>query len=1240
MKTQNTRVLSEMQDDRNGPSQSANKNYGRDQNLNAGDGTLNVGPLTQYNVSGDLVQSFTSSVSNPHKTLWDMVAGVKASHNSDLQFERGYCLPGTREAVLEDLHQWMLLENGGPPVCWLSGPAGVGKSAVALTLAKACEGDGLAGTFFFFRLDPKRNNPSALILTIAYGLVVTRPGIGRRINRRIAADPRILEASLEEQYRELILSPLKEKKRWWWWVQDLWSMPRNPSTRRRPNLVIIDGLDECGDRKTQTRILSVLFSSFAGWSANNPPLRFLVCSRPESWIREAFESSQFRRLTKRVILDNSFSAKKDIERYFLQSFQEIRESDQYAHVDFPDPWPAHYIIELLVDKASGQFIYAVTVIRFIKDDFAHPFDQLRIVLDTPRPPHSKSPFHELDILYHIVLSANPDHKQLSLFLAAILLLPRHASPTFLDMLFELCSGAASLALRAMHSVLDIRGLDDPISVYHTSFADFLKDESRSERFFIDLPRQRTTLGRKWGHALVNRWKNELRNLEVPKDMSPWIAWAAFCLEFPRPEVLRDIDEVYTTFLSGCMHHENYDQLMLLLAAILLLYASPTFLEMLFDLPSVEVRVALRVMYPVLNIRGPNDIISVYHTSFSDFLFDKTRSGRFFIHLGQRNSLGRRWGHALVNRWKDELQHNEVPNDTPLWTAWATFCLEFPSPAVLRDMDDVYTTFLSSHMQHEDHDFLAAILLIPHYASPTFLEMLFGLPSGQASLALRSMSPVLDIRDPDDIISVYHTSFSDFLLDKTRSGRFFIHLGQRNSLGRRWGHALVNKWKDELRHDEVPNDTPLWTAWATFCLEFPSPAVLRDMDDVYTTFLSGHMHHKDYNLLAAILLIPHYASPTFLEMLFGLPSGQVSLALRSMSPVLNIQGANNPISIYHTSFNDFLSDETRSRRFFVTPRQRSNLVQKWGHLLIKRWKDGPRENHRPGGKFPWTAWADFYLESPSAKDLRYMDHFYTTILSGCSHRAVVVSTLAAVILLPSNTPVTPRYIEIFLVHTSSQTTRALHEIDWLLSEGPKKRLALAHTSLKTFVLDQSRSGHFFIDRNYHRDHFIRRWLRVQHIFSECKGKLPLHSWHVLCADLDVPKETAFVELRKFYQELWDLKRDTCSTVVETIAILLRHTDPSLELIDFLHETSKDTEVYYYLHIGEKEVLHSQRAGGESSDGLTDNHPRFFDFLKDKCHSPDFSLSPIRQDILTRRMVKFVVRLCRDPKERYKQLLSLK
>ncbi|KAF9261266.1 hypothetical protein L218DRAFT_1078816 [Marasmius fiardii PR-910] len=159
--------------------------------------------------------------------LWDKIAGVGASHNSNMQFSRGSCMPGTCKTVLQLLHEW---KNSGCqtyPVCWLSGAAGVGNQI------------------------PKHNNPDSLILSIAHGLIVARPYLQDSMYQRITSDPHILDATLEDQYEELVLKSLNHS---------------SPSpvftTSKVPDLVVIDGLDECGDDTTQQQILNLIFSTY------------------------------------------------------------------------------------------------------------------------------------------------------------------------------------------------------------------------------------------------------------------------------------------------------------------------------------------------------------------------------------------------------------------------------------------------------------------------------------------------------------------------------------------------------------------------------------------------------------------------------------------------------------------------------------------------------------------------------------------------------------------------------------------------------------------------------------------------------------------------------------------------------------------------------------------------------------------------------------------------------------------
>ncbi|KAG7094189.1 hypothetical protein E1B28_007796 [Marasmius oreades] len=533
--------------------------------------TINGGEF--YNVGHDLVRNFHATAANPHKTLWDAIAGVRASYNSSLQFDRGNCLPGTREAVLRDIHEWSASESdSSKPVCWLSGTAGVGKSAIALTVAKSCaENNRLAASFFFFRSDPKRNNPSSLMLTIAHGLVTTIPSLRPIIEQKIATDPRILEANLEDQFRELVVLPLlnvslpsnvssslivnppltgppssnvsppltvsppsnvssslivrpslnssqPSKRRSWiprWgqrWRRHVPEQPLPqpqsvqqgeslPPAQKDPNLVIIDGLDECNDSDTQLRLISILASAYQ--HSPHFPLRLLICSRPESWIREAFDLPNHCILTKHIKLDDSYLPNKDIEQYFRSEFTSIRTNTKYSQVKFPNPWPSEADIERLVHNASAQFIYAVTAMKVVKAECLSPIKQLCIILNHRSNRISpKSPFPELDNLYHIILSTHPERDTLLSILSAILLLPEAAkNPEFIELLLGFSPGEVDLSLRGMHSVLDIRGAQDDIRVYHTSFTDYLCTKSRSAEFYIDEPRQCDFLACRWLMAL-------------------------------------------------------------------------------------------------------------------------------------------------------------------------------------------------------------------------------------------------------------------------------------------------------------------------------------------------------------------------------------------------------------------------------------------------------------------------------------------------------------------------------------------------------------------------------------------------------------------------------------------------------------------------------------------------------------------------------------------------------------------
>ncbi|KAK1217669.1 hypothetical protein PQX77_019663 [Marasmius sp. AFHP31] len=522
-----------------------NVNYGQDQNISYGQVHNNSNWGGQFgHMSGGEVNSagrdlrinnFYSTNASSFERLVSVTAGVGASHKAEQQFERGNCLPGTRVESLRLIYDWRSSKQQKHPICWLSGPAGVGKSAIAMTVAQDCEKEGsLASSFFFFRSDPKRNNPSTLVPTIAHDLASTSSLIRNHIEQKISSDPRVLDAALEVQFCKLILEPVLSWSRQrspWGFFTDL---PGSPVVS---DIVVIDGLDECGNEETQTRILSIIQSAYQ--QAPLFPLRFLICSRPESWLQEAFADEPLFQLSTTIILDDSLAAHEDIRRYLRHHFHEIVTRRKYHQVRFPTPWPSEADFEILVERACGQFIFVATVFKFITSAFKQPIEQLRIIIENipPRRPGA-SPYQQLDILYDFILNVNPDYEEVRPILAAILVMPdrKMKTPACIDLMLGLPDGQVAATLRGMHSVLDIRGSGDEIRIFHTSFRDYLVDQTRPGRFHINVDTQKPVVARQW---LQNLTSSKVRTYSPYKlyhvDTKDFFTeWMEFCTLIPKP----------------------------------------------------------------------------------------------------------------------------------------------------------------------------------------------------------------------------------------------------------------------------------------------------------------------------------------------------------------------------------------------------------------------------------------------------------------------------------------------------------------------------------------------------------------------------------------------------------------------------------------------------------------------------------------------------------------------------------
>ncbi|KDR71898.1 hypothetical protein GALMADRAFT_28434, partial [Galerina marginata CBS 339.88] len=270
-----------------------------------------------------------------------------AIHDSAQRYPPGKCHPGTREEIIKAVLEWINDPDPSSDILWIYGPVGVGKSAIMQTIAELLREENIvryAGSFFFARDVAGRDDGTCLFSTLAYQIATNLPGMRALINDAMKIDQTLPTKSMDVQLKSLIVDPLA-----------LSSYFLHQPT------IIIDGLDECRDSFTQRHILSLISNAITD---SRVPLRFLIVSRPESWISDCFNKAPLFRLTKRISVGESLDTYNDIRKYLKDGFAKIYSE----HLDIMSgvalPWPSEEIINYFVKHASGQFIYASTVLKF------------------------------------------------------------------------------------------------------------------------------------------------------------------------------------------------------------------------------------------------------------------------------------------------------------------------------------------------------------------------------------------------------------------------------------------------------------------------------------------------------------------------------------------------------------------------------------------------------------------------------------------------------------------------------------------------------------------------------------------------------------------------------------------------------------------------------------------------------------------------------------------------------------
>ncbi|EIN12158.1 hypothetical protein PUNSTDRAFT_130427 [Punctularia strigosozonata HHB-11173 SS5] len=382
------------------------------------------------------------------------------------------CLPRTRETILRIILDWIHDQDDSRRALVLSGPAGVGKSAIAHTIASIFDKNQHLGSCYFFdRNKDMLTNAQFLFPTIARDLSQRFPLMKTVLADVVARNSALLTSDdLAEQFRCLIAEPAKKL------------------TIPGPIVIVVDALDECKEsvekfeQSAHRLLLSILSTKEeeGGLPAN---FRILVTCRFQPSIMATL-GSNVRHESMTRILKNPDNAK-DLRLY-------VHDKLSQSHAELQD---FESICDRIVQWAEGIFQWAATAFRFIASSTGTQSIKQR--METIKP--SREGEGQLDRLYMQVLrfgilseQGNDTNLKNYQTVMRLILVPREplSVSDLQDILYRQDDSdhreIVKRVVECMASLLSgSNNTEEVVRPYHSSFLDFVLDRKRSGKFCVE-----------------------------------------------------------------------------------------------------------------------------------------------------------------------------------------------------------------------------------------------------------------------------------------------------------------------------------------------------------------------------------------------------------------------------------------------------------------------------------------------------------------------------------------------------------------------------------------------------------------------------------------------------------------------------------------------------------------------------------------------------------------------------------
>ncbi|KIK53827.1 hypothetical protein GYMLUDRAFT_207105 [Collybiopsis luxurians FD-317 M1] len=405
-----------------------------------------------------------------HLENWPISHSAWYATDAGLQVPRNKCTDGTRKEILKTIQDWVLeTKDNSPPVFWLTGMGGMGKSTIAYSICnyfeKKDKGHRLGASFFCSRQIESLRTRRFIIPTIVQQLAYYSAVFADALSGIKSDMPYVVEKQIDE----LLIRPWQ-------------SCFKKQLSDRLPVLIVIDALDEIEGGQGST-FVSDLIQSLNQAGSGMHGIKFLITSRPEPNIVETWKKLGTE-ATYRLEDVKPATAVQDV-KYFL--------GDALSQV----PRIETGILDRIAMQSQGLFIYAATAVRYILpkpgcklSDSEILARVMAIVADRPVSEHLGNAEILMDTLYkQIIVEAleDPGTDVFKLRRNVLDTIAIAREPISADTILQLTYGAnkshdvqaVENAIGALHAVLTVSQQDHCVYINHTSFLDCLLDLNRA-----------------------------------------------------------------------------------------------------------------------------------------------------------------------------------------------------------------------------------------------------------------------------------------------------------------------------------------------------------------------------------------------------------------------------------------------------------------------------------------------------------------------------------------------------------------------------------------------------------------------------------------------------------------------------------------------------------------------------------------------------------------------------------------